>query len=242
MRFISVAGFASKAGLYSLIGLFVICTQTFVFFETTIPPTTQSHFGWGTPSSLNLIDNCQSKGISKETYSDGVLLNGGLFVLCGVFHAAFSFLFTRLNRVKIRRVRSVPRLYLLVSWLMMMLGCLILVSWGFHYALWRYVLGLIILISCGFSVTQKQILELYSHVMHAGKSRTQAIVWLMNAGALARIIGPIIIGLLFSLSGLDLVVTLMFDLLAVGFALLSIGWRFIVPPFVAFNQNDSSIN
>ena len=242
MRFISVAGFASKAGLYTLIGLFIICTQTFVFFETTIPPTTQSRFGWGTPSSPNLVDNCSNDRYAVETFSDGVFLNSILFVICGLLHAFFSFLFTRLNRVKVSRIRSIPRIYLLGSWIMMMIGCLFLVSWGVHYALWRYVVGMVILISFGFSVTQKQVLELYSHVMQAGKARSKAIVWLMNAGALSRIIGPIVVGLLYSISGLDLVVCLLFDFLAVGFALLSVGWRSIVPPYLTFNQPDSSIN
>lgn len=135
---------------------------------------------------------------------------------------------------KIPRVRSNDSLFLLIGLLLMLVACLVIFSWSSDVvSIWRFVLGVGLYV-IGFSISQVECISIYSKVV--GNLRPGLLMGLLTGvGALSRIIGPVIAGILFVVGAMDFTMSVSFLILSVLFAVVCIGWPLLQPPKDRYN-------
>lgn len=216
---------SDKVGIFSMISLVFITSLVYSMYNTITTPATQFYFHWGTHASPLESDTCVS--LVMDNVKNGTFYNGLLMTFCSVTFAGFLFLSNQFNRISISHVYSNQRLVLLVGWIAMLLACLVLFSWDLGLQLWRFLIGIVLLV-VGFSVSQSQALYLLQALVNGTASRSFYVSIMHKISPLSGMIGPPLFGLLFSYGYLDLTVSILFDVLAVSFAVLCIFWPRIV--------------
>eukprot|EP01095_Lingulamoeba_sp_RSL-Kostka_P005484 TRINITY_DN1681_c4_g1_i1.p1 TRINITY_DN1681_c4_g1~~TRINITY_DN1681_c4_g1_i1.p1 ORF type:complete len:513 (-),score=206.36 TRINITY_DN1681_c4_g1_i1:206-1744(-) len=226
----------NKRGIIVSLIIFFTVTQVFVLFETTLTPATEEYFGWtSTIEDTDTYPNaCTGESDQVDTEGEdklGVLYNGLLFVACGIVAFVMLFSVSKFNKVKISNVRSIDRLMLVVGWGIMLFACLIIFTWsenphGVAYMI-RYIIGILFLVA-GYCVGQVETLSIYSKML--GSNRPGLLMgFITSAGSIARVTGPVLAGILFSIGGIDFAISITFDMLAVAFAVILIFWKSLLP-------------
>eukprot|EP01094_Clydonella_sp_ATCC50884_P023916 TRINITY_DN5866_c0_g1_i2.p1 TRINITY_DN5866_c0_g1~~TRINITY_DN5866_c0_g1_i2.p1 ORF type:complete len:486 (-),score=131.12 TRINITY_DN5866_c0_g1_i2:65-1522(-) len=220
-----------RKGIYVLLFVFFIVTQVFVTIETTLTPTTAHYFGW-TAQNSDIAEDCDGN-THTDPHENGVLFNGLLFMMMGITAFISLSAMSHYKKLPMFNASGAPSPYLdrgmlIVGWIIMLGGCLVAFPWASDLAVWRFVLGIELMGPLGYCIGQVTALSIYSKIIvDSGDDPTKLMGWISLAGSIARITGPLIAGGLFWADRVNLVITVMFNVLAASFAVVLFSWRIL---------------
>jgi MFS family permease len=178
-----------KGMLVCVLNFFVAMT-VFALFETALTPTT-AQFGWGT------------------------MQNGVAFSVLALVSIGTLVAFNVVNNRCFLPSNDAKDVWLHMAGLVLQLaGCVIIFSWFAEIDPVRFLIGMSLLVSMGYSICTVESLTMYSKLFGTRPAGTM-MGYITSTGSIARITGPIMAGYLYAAGGLDLLIEVIFGLVLV---------------------------